>query len=244
MAHRRSAFLSTSWTDVIKAKGDDSRAHEALSELCKKYWYPLYAFLRKRGHGYEDAQDITQGFLASFLRLDSFANCHPENGKLRTYLLCSLRNYESNWIRNSKTKRSGGHFELISYEWLSAEKRFSEEPSDIQSPEYLYDLRWATTLMENSVADLQDEYRKKGKAKLFEVLGVYLDDCKPKPSYKESARKLGMTTGSVKMAVRRMRERRRQMLRAAIAATVSNPQLIDAEIASLIEVFGKSHSEI
>ena len=234
---KNAEFPSTSWSEIEDLNGSVTQADKALESLCRKYWYPVYAFLRMRGHGFEDAQDVTQGFFAYMLKLGSFSDARREKGRLRNFLLKAVKNYEANWFRSRRTKKAGGEFEIVSYEWLAAEKRFSEEPKDIDSPDYLFDRRWATIIFENSLKQLREEYVSRGKKVLFDTLSVYLDHASIEPSRKGIAEELGMTIDAVHMAVWRLRERRRQLLRLQIAETVNSVDDIDSEISELIGIF-------
>ena len=157
-------FPHTSLTEIVQAGGEDTLAQDAVASLCQKYWYPLYAFLRRRGRSTEDAQDLTQGFFTRFLSGKSFKGFDPERGKLRSYLLGGIKNYESDRHRAEKTQKAGGQYSFISFEWQQAEAQYAEEPKNIDSPDLLYDRRWARTLLESVQNDLRDEFARKGNA--------------------------------------------------------------------------------
>ncbi|MFT4550923.1 MAG: DNA-directed RNA polymerase specialized sigma24 family protein [Verrucomicrobiales bacterium] len=233
----RDAFPLTSLTEVMNLRGDDVTSQEALASLCEKYWYPLYAFLRRRGHDKEDAQDLTQGFFAKFLSGKAFGEFDPQRGKLRTYMLGALKHYESSDRREKKTLKRGGGFEFVSFDWMNAESWYGAEPAHIDSPELIFDRRWAITLLANVQEKLLEGYTRKGKGELFEALHIFLDARADKDSLEEVAGGLGMSRAAVKMAISRMRDRRRQIMRAEIGKTVGSHELIDEEISHLISLF-------
>jgi len=230
-------FPFTSITELDQLKGDDKQAKKALGNLCQRYWYPLYAFLRRRGHGEEDAKDLTQGFFAAFLSGKAFEGFDPSRGKLRSYLLGALKHFESNWKRHSRTIKAGGEYEFVSIEWLQAEQRYKSEPQDVDSPDLLFDRRWALTLLENVRNELRDEYTARDQSERFEKLRLFLDGMPPDYSQAEAANELGMTRDAFKTAVSRMRGRRREILRSHIARTVASETLIDEEIKFLLSIF-------
>lgn len=231
------AFPPTSLTEVMQSLGDDPCSQKALASLCSKYWYPLYAFLRRRGHSTEDAQDLTQGFFAQFLSGKGFAGFDPERAKLRTYMLGALKHYESSDRREKSALKRGGGIEFVSFDWMTAERWYGTEPSYIDSPEQIFHRRWAITLLASAHEALRESYEQMGKSNLFETLHPFLDGKPDDSSQQEAAAKLGMTIAATKMAISRMRDRRRQIMRAEIGKTVASPEQIDGEIAHLIGLF-------
>ncbi len=221
----------------MNSLGDDPRSQQALASLCSKYWYPLYAFLRRGGHSTEDAQDLTQGFFAQFLSGKGFAGFDPERAKLRPYMLGALKHYESSDRREKAALKRGGGYEFVSFDWMTAERWYGAEPTYIDSPETMFHRRWAITLLASAHDALRESYEKKGKQELFEVLHVFLDGKPDDTSQEEAATQLGMSLPATKMAISRMRDRRRQIMRAEIGKTVASPEQIDGEIAHLIGLF-------
>ncbi|MGI9241231.1 MAG: RNA polymerase sigma factor [Verrucomicrobiales bacterium] len=236
------AFPPTSLTEVIKSLGDDPGSQKALASLCSKYWYPLYAFLRRGGHSTEDAQDLTQGFFAEFLSGRGFAGFDPERAKLRTYMLGALKHYESNSRREKAALKRGGGYEFVSFDWMTAERWYGAEPAHIDSPDTIFHRRWAITLLGTAHEILRESYEKKDKSELFEALHIFLDGKPDNSSQEESAARLGMSLAATKMAISRMRDQRRQIMRAEIGKTVASPEQIDGEIAHLIGLF-QPHGE-
>ena len=215
----------------MTAGGTDSpRAYAALETLCTNYWYPLYAYVRRQGHGQHDAQDLTQAFFARLLEKNYLADVQREKGRFRSFLLASLKHFLANeWDRERALKRGGGR-KLIALDDDSAESRYRLEPKDDLSADKIYERRWALTLLDKVLNTLRAEYEQGGKAEAFEILKPYLSAGRTSVSYAHAAEKLGMNEGAVKVAVHRLRKRYRELLRAEIAQTVSTASEIEAEI--------------
>ena len=232
-------FVTTHWSVVLSAREkDSSQSAAALETLCRTYWCPLYAFVRRQGRAPEDAQDLTQAFFARLLEKDYLKSVAEEKGKFRTFLLVALKRFLANeWDREHAQKR-GGFAPVVSINQEVAESRFAAEPSHNLQPDVLFDRQWAMTLLERTMAQLQEEYRVSGRAKLFE----YLQDCLGREEsalpYTQIAARLNVTEPAVKMAVQRLRARYRDILRAEIAHTVSSPQQAEEEIRHLFASFG------
>lgn len=232
-------FETTHWSVVVAAGQDSSpEARHALATLCQKYWGPLYAFVRRRGYSVEDAQDITQGFFAQFIEGSALKDVTPERGKFRAYLLTSLKNYMVSEQRRAKAQKRGGGEPPLSLDFGSAEGSYRLEPAERLTPEKLYELRWAMTLL-NAILDLLGrEYADAGKGQLFDTLRPCLtgeDDALP---YRNLAQELSMTEGAVKTAVYRLRRRFGDLLREEIAQTVANADDVEREMEDLFLVLG------
>lgn len=230
-------FGTTHWSVVLTA-ADTQRAQavEALETLCRAYWHPLYAYVRRQGHSPEEAQDLTQEFFAG-LFAKCVARAHPECGKFRTFLLTSLKHFlVSEWRKTEREKRGGGQV-LVPWDADVAEQGYAAEPFGDLTSEEIYEKRWAITLMERVLARLRVEYRAAGNDRLFEQLQhrVWGDES-PRP-YAAMATELGLTEGAVKTSIHRLRQRCRQLLREEVAHTVARPEEIDEELRHLIEVF-------
>jgi RNA polymerase sigma factor (sigma-70 family) len=232
-------FVTTHWSLVLSARGKNSlQSDAALETLCRTYWYPLYAFLRRQGHASHDAQDLTQGFFARLLQKDYLDAAAREKGKFRTFLLVALKRFLANqWDRDHAQKR-GGFAPVVSIDQEMAESRFADEPADGAQPDVLFDRQWATTLLERTMARLREEYAASGRAKLFEYLQSCLVREESALPYAGIAARLNLTEAAVKMAVHRLRARCREILRAEIAHTVSCPEEIEEEIHHLFSAFG------
>jgi RNA polymerase sigma-70 factor (ECF subfamily) len=209
---------------------------QALERLCQTYWYPLYAYVRRQGSSPEDAQDSTQEFFFRFLEKNHLAKADRDRGKFRTFLLGSMKNFLINeWKRASRLKR-GGDQAFVFLDAEKAEERYAAEPIDESNPEGTYDQRWAVVLIEQVFATLRQEYISADKARLFEELKVFIWGDKTSVSYAEIGRQLNLTEGNVKVAVHRLRQRFRELLRAEVAQTVARPEDIDGELRYLIAV--------
>jgi RNA polymerase sigma-70 factor (ECF subfamily) len=211
---------------------------EALENLCRAYWYPLYAYARRSGRNPPDAEDLTQGFFARLLEKDYLKSAASDKGRFRTFLLMALKRFLANeWDREHALKR-GGFAPVVSIDQEAAESRFAVEPSHNIQPDVLFDRQWAVTLLERAMAQLHGEYVASGRAKLFEYLQSCLAREEAALPYAAIAARLKLTEPAVKMAVHRLRARYRETLRAEIAHTVSAPQEIEEEIRHLFSAFG------
>jgi RNA polymerase sigma-70 factor (ECF subfamily) len=224
---------------VLSAQDKGSpRSVEALESLCRTYWYPLYAFVRRQGHSPHDAQDLTQGFFARLLEKDYLKTADSEKGKFRTFLLVALKRFLADeWDRQHAQKR-GGFAPIVSIDQELAESRFAAELSHRLQPDVLFDRQWAMTLVERVMARLQEEYLVSGRARLFEYLRSCLVKDESALPYAEIATQLSLTEAAVKMAVHRLRSRYREILHTEIADTVSAPEEIEGEIRHLFSSFG------
>jgi RNA polymerase sigma-70 factor (ECF subfamily) len=227
------AFANTRWSVVLAAQ-DPVRTKTALGELCRTYWYPLYAYVRRRGYSAEDAQDLTQAFFARLLEKNWLDAVTPEKGRFRAFLLAALKHFLANeWDKAQAQKRGGGVLPVS----LFAETRYQREPRDELSPDRLFDRQWALTLLETVLNQLRDEHDTTDKRRLFEALRGTLTGDQPEPGYAEVGRQLGMNEGAIKVAVHRLRKRYRELLRAEIAQTVSDPGQVAEELRSLFAAF-------
>jgi RNA polymerase sigma-70 factor (ECF subfamily) len=223
---------------VLNASRSDSTcARNALAQLCQIYWYPLYAYVRRRGNSPEDAEDLTQGFFARLLELNSLSDVACEKGKFRSFLLASLNHYLSDeWDRERAQKR--GRDRVISLEAGVAEARWSREPADTLTPEKLFERKWAMTLLEAVVQRVQREYESAGKGALFMALRFSLAGEKAEEPYAKLSAELGLSEGAMRVAVHRLRRRYRQLLRDEIAQTVATETEVDGEIQHLYRALG------
>jgi RNA polymerase sigma-70 factor (ECF subfamily) len=210
----------------------------ALEQLCRTYWPPLYAYVRRKGFAESDAQDLTQEFFARFLSADGFGTANRERGKFRTFLLASLNHFLINEWKRERTLKRGGGITFLSLDELDAENRQHQHADTELTPEKLYDRRWAQALLDHVLAQLRREYFADGKESLFEHLRVFLTDVKGTASYSETAERTGLSEGAAKQAVRRLRHRYREQLRIEISNTVSTPMEVEEEIQHLFAAFG------
>jgi RNA polymerase sigma-70 factor (ECF subfamily) len=227
-------FAATRWTLVISAAGANAPlAKAALEELCGTYWYPLYAFLRRRGCESHEAEDLTQEFFARLLARDFLADVDRKKGKFRSFLLASLKNFLADHRDFVSAQKRGGGRTVIPLDAPNAESRYRIEPADDLTPEKLFEKQWALALLERVLSRLQAEQTADGKAALFEALQGALTGRKT-ANYAELGARLGMMEGAIKTAVHRLRKRYRELLRDEIAQTVAGPEEIDEEIRYLL----------
>jgi RNA polymerase sigma factor (sigma-70 family) len=230
-------FTTTHWSVVLSAVDQSLPGSEAaLARLCQSYWYPLYAYVRRRGYSPEDAQDLTQSYFAGLVEKKYLDRADRQRGRFRTFLLSSLENFLNNeWDRASAQKRGGGQ-RNISWDELDAEGRYLNEPVDELTPERIFEKRWATTLLESVLKRMREEFSVSGKEELFEALKPHLWSEGPATKYSQLAVQLNMTAVAVKVTVHRLRNRYRDLLRAEIAHTVASADEVDDEIRHLIKV--------
>jgi RNA polymerase sigma factor (sigma-70 family) len=230
------AFATTHWSVVLTAQGESADAQEALERLCRVYWWPLYGFVRRQGRTAEEAQDITQDFFALLLERKDLDTVRREKGRLRSYLLVSLKNFLAKAHRRAMAIKRGGGKPLVPLEELLARERADLEPADTLSADRIYERRWALTLLEQVLVRLDEEYQAAGHAALFQQLKEMLADERGRPSQAEVARELGMTENAVKQAFHRLRARYRLLLREEIAHTVAVPGDVEDELRHFIAV--------
>jgi RNA polymerase sigma-70 factor (ECF subfamily) len=217
-----------------------SQAEQALAELCRTYWYPLYAYLRRRGNNPTDAEDLTQGFFERLIAKDYLGDITPGMGRFRSFLLTALNHFLANeWDRAQARKRGGG-LTVLAIESQDAEERYRTEPADHVTPETLFEQRWALTVLERVLGRLRGEFVSAEKTGLFEELKGFLAVDQPAATYAEVAARTGLKEGTVKVAVHRLRRRYGELLRAEIAETVKDPADVEDEIRHLISVLTKS----
>jgi RNA polymerase sigma-70 factor (ECF subfamily) len=233
-AHR-GVFATTHWSVVLKAgEKNTPQSAEALEQLCRSYWYPLYAFVRRQGRSPEDAQDLTQDFFAHLLSNGFPCGARPERGKFRSFLLVALRHFLVDQYRHAGAAKRGGGQKLISLDVQRAEERFGAEPHDASTPEMLYERAWAMTLLERARRRLGTEYGAAGKAGLYDRLKAFPLAGKNDQSFELASAEFGMSVGALKAAVHRMRSRYRELVREEVAHTVADPSELQEEARYLI----------
>src|SRR6059058_5404257 len=230
------AFTTTQWSVVLDAQGESPSAEEALEKLCRAYWWPLYGFVRRQGYSPEEAQDFTQDFFAMLLERRDFDAVRREKGRLRSYLLASLKNFLAKAHRRAMTIKRGEGRPLVPLEELLVRERADLEPADTLSADRIYERRWALTLLEQVLARLGEEYQLAGRARLFEQLKQALADEPGRPSQAEIAQELSMNENAVKQAFYRLRQRYRLLLREEIAHTVALPGDVEDELRHFIAI--------
>lgn len=227
-------FVTTRWTVVLAAGRKSSpQSDRALAELCEHYWYPLYAYVRRRCRSREDAEDLTQAFFAKFLGKNYLEGLNAERGKFRAFLLASLKHFLANeWDKLGRQKR-GGSVPHLSLDWKHADERFQVEAVDPASPDRLFDREWALALLEKVIHRLRSECIAGNREALFEQTRGFLMVGEDAIPYGEAARRLGVEEGALRVAVHRLRKRYRELLRAEIGETVTDPRQVREELRSL-----------
>jgi RNA polymerase sigma factor (sigma-70 family) len=227
------SFATTQWSLVLSA-GDKSspRWRESLAELCRIYWYPLYAFIRRRGKGGAEAEDLTQEFFLRLVEKGFLQATGPEKGRFRTFLLLCLKRFLANERDYRMAAKRGGGESLISIDGAAADSRFRLEPADATTPEHIFERRWALALLEQVLARLENEYRGAGKAALFARLKPLLV-AESAATYAEIGGELGLSEGAVKVAVHRLRRRYAELLHVEVARTLEHPRDVQEEIREL-----------
>jgi RNA polymerase sigma factor (sigma-70 family) len=234
---RHATFVTTHWSVVLTAgRSDTTRAQAALARLCQAYWYPLYAYVRCRGHEAHDAQDLTQEFFARLLEQKWLAQADRERGRFRTFLLAALGHFLANEWDKARAQKRGGAVQIVPLQLDSAETRYGQEPADPLTPEQCYERRWALALLDEVLSTLRKEHVAAGTEGMFDALKPCLVGDRQAQPYVTLAAKLGMTEGAVKVAVHRLRQRYRQLLREEIANTVATPEEVNEEMHHLFAV--------
>lgn len=234
-------FATTRWTVIVTARGRHTPAAErALQELCSAYWYPLYAYVRRQGHGREDAEDLTQAFFARMLAGRDLDRLDSEKGRFRAFLLAAMKHFLANeWDKVRAQKRGGGAVHLP-LDWHEADARYGITSADESSPDRIYDRAWAVTLLERVIGKLRRECEAEGRVETFDVLRDFLMLQKEAIPYAQAGEQLGLTPGAVRVAVHRLRKRYRELLREEISQTVSDTGQIEEEMRALFQAFAAS----
>ena len=227
-------FVTTHWSVVLAAGQQESpQATEALENLCRTYWYPLYVYVRRRGYGPEDAADLTQDFFAHLLKKNAFAGADPQRGKFRSFLVASLDHFLINQWNRARTAKHGGGQAPIPLDADAAERRHRQEPDSSLTPEKLFEQQWGFAVLEQALARLGKEFAEAGKSGQFNRLKVFLTSKVDYGQYPAVAAELGLSTAAISRAVHRMRQRYRELVRAEIAHTVSSPDELEEEMRHL-----------
>jgi len=234
------AFVTTRWSVVLMAgHSDTAHAQAALEKLCRAYWYPLYAYVRRRGQSPEDAKDLTQEFFARLLERNWIGRADQQRGRFRSFLLSAMNHFLADeWDKARAQKRGGGQIP-VPLQFDTAETRYGYEPVDNTTPEQNFERRWALTLLDTVLQRLHSEYEQEGRAEFFAALHPCLVGDRANQPYADLAVKLGISEGAVKSAVHRLRQRYRHLLRDEIAQTVAEPGEVDEELHHLFAVLAR-----
>ncbi len=246
---RSPRFATTRWSLVLQAKDQPSPdSREALADLCRAYWYPLYALIRRRSRDSHEAQDLTQAFFTTLLEKEFLDDVDPARGRFRAFLLAAVKHFLANeWDKEHAKKRGGAvriaSLDARSFDWDSGESQFQSEPSHELTAERLFERQWALALLNRVLGRLRDELTEAGKAAHFEVLQPFLSMDRDAANYADAAGLLGMTESAVRVAAHRLRKRYRALLRDEIAHTVSTTDEVEDELRYLFTVLSKGGSE-
>ena len=233
-----SQFLATRWSLVVAA-GDPHRkeARSALVSLCESYWYPLYAYLRRRGYSSDQAQDLTQEFFVRVIEGRYLDRAEPEKGRFRAFLLTSLKFFVADEDDRRRAHKRGGGM-VVPLEFSSGERRYQLEPAHDETPERIYERRWALSVLDRVVEKLRNEFVQHGRPDHFERLKVFLLGQSDAP-YAALAREMNTTEGALKVAIHRLRKRYRELFRQEIADTVADPTEVESELRYLADVLSR-----
>jgi RNA polymerase sigma-70 factor (ECF subfamily) len=233
----RTVFGTTHWSVVAEAGQEDSpQASAAMAQLCNAYWYPLYAYVRRKGYPAADAQDLTQEFFARLLARNYVSGADRQKGKFRSFLLGTLEHFLAKEWRRARTQKRGGGQPVFSLDEMDAESRYVLEPAEELSAELIFDRRWAETLLGRALAGLQAECQSEGKGLLFEKTEPLLSGEGAAGSYAEIGACLNMSEAALKMSVHRLRRRYGELVRAEIAQTAATPEAAAEELRYLLAV--------
>ncbi len=235
----RAVFVTTHWSVVLTAGGSDTtRARAALEQLCRNYWPPLYAYVRRAGHSREEAQDLTQEFFARLLEQNTVARADPARGRFRSFLLGSLKHFLAHEWEKARAQKRGGGAQLIPLEFDTAETRCAQPAAPGDTPDRAFDRQWALTLLDVVLGRLRREYSGAGREDLFLNLKDTLSGGRAEIPYRDLGARLGMSEAAVKVAAHRLRRRYRELLREEIASTVAGPAEVEEELRHLFAALG------
>ena len=233
------AFATTHWSVVLAARdGDSAAAFAALEGLCRSYWRPVYAYIRRDGRAVADAQDLTQEFFCRFIEKEWIAHLQHQRGKFRSFLLTFLKHFLSDERDRAGALKRGGGQAFLSLDELQSEENRGFEPAEALTADQVFERRWAQSLMDRAVARLRKEYSDSGKAELFDQLKDLQPGERGVQGYVEIGARLGLSEGAVKSAVHRLRLRHRDILRDEVARTISSRKEVNDEIRHLIQMLG------
>lgn len=233
------SFATTRWSLVAAAASADSASRRsALEALCRVYWYPIYAFIRRLGNQPDEAADLTQSFFLELLAKNQLTRVDAERGRFRAFVRTAVRHFVANQRRGELAQKRGGGRTVVSFEISTGESLYQCEPIDEVTPEHLFERRWALAITNAALANLEARYAADGRAELFQQLAPFLSGSGP-CGYMELAERLGMTEAAVKTAIHRLRVRCRDLIRAEVAHTVESPDAIDDELRHLFQVLAE-----
>ncbi len=235
------AFPHTHWTLIQKVQtGDVESAAAAVAELCRTYWYPIYAYLRRSGWAVEDAEDLTQSFFKHLIEEESLRNVNPESGRLRSFLLGVLKRMLSNHLRHQRAEKRGGSQRPVSFDEMAAEERYAAEPADVRDPETIYARAWAAELLGEVREKLRESMSAGGRDGQFEAMVPYLLWDEDPPSYRDLGSRIQCSESAARILIFRLRTKFRDLLREEVAQTVMSPAELSGEMAWLKSILSAS----
>jgi len=232
----RGTFDTTEWSLVLAAQEPSPDGRAALARLCERYWYPVYAYVRRRGHAPEDSQDLTQEFFTRILEKRWLRSVAPAKGRFRSFLLATCTHFLSNQRDRARARKRGSGCAIVPLDFAAAEARYGREPGDTLTPEQLFERRWALALLDHVLGAVRLELEAAGRGGQFDVLRSFLAG--EPPSHAEAARRLGTSEAAVRVAVHRLRRRYRERLLAEIRRTLADPADVGEEVKYLLAVLG------
>lgn len=234
-------FPQTRWSLVIDAQTEEDESHRAraLAELCETYWYPLYAYVRRRGFSPADAEDATQGFFLDLVSKERVRLFSQHKGKLRAYLLSAMKHHLNDLRKHEHAAKRGGGARLLSLEIDVAEQRYASEPREFDTPEKLFEMRWSLTVLERAFQRVEDEYQRLKKGEVFAALKSHLAGDGEDVSFREIGEQLGISEGAARNVLFRMRKVYRRFLELEIAETLAEGESVEEEVRYLSSVFDR-----
>lgn len=228
------SFPTTHWSLILSAGHEGAQAEAALAELCRLYWYPIYSFIRARSLSADDAQDLSQEFFLHVLTRNVFASARPEIGRFRSFLAVGLKNFLADQADRRNALKRGGNTVMLPIDLSGAEARYLEDAAHEETPERIFDRRWALAVVNQTFDQLREAVHREGRSGLFQRLQAFLPGGSDPPALEPLAQELGMTEGATRVAIHRLRRRYREMLRANVSHTLSDPKDVDDEIRFLL----------
>jgi RNA polymerase sigma factor (sigma-70 family) len=236
----RAVFVTTHWSVVLSARESAStQSSAALETLCRTYWYPVYAWVRRQGHSPHDAQDLTQEFFARLLQKDYLKAAAREKGRFRTFLIVALKRFLANEWDKARAQKRGGGQKMLSLDTAAAEARYQIEPAATLNADLIYERRWALTLLDETMVALRQEFSAAGKQRDFDCLKAVLTAERGEIPYSEVAQKLSINESAARVAVHRLRKRFREIFRKQIAHTVAKEEDVNEEVRYLLSVLAQ-----
>lgn len=236
--NRGASFQTTSWSMVLAARDTEKQSEDwrtSLEVLCQNYWYPLYAYLRRKGYSASDCQDLTQDFFAKLIEKDFLQSIDPERGRFRWFLMDAIRKFAANWNARQNARKRGGDRNVFSLHFDDGENRYQREPVDGLTAEKLFERRWTLELLDRAMEELRIYYEDAGKQRHFETLKVFLTADSSPPSYAEVATRLGLSATAIKVAIHRLRDRYQECVHRQVASTLDSDESLDDEINRLLD---------